>query len=215
MIEKLPPNEIVKIVQSAPEQTVFDWKQDFHAPRDDDAKGEIVKDLMAIANGTAFTHGTGYVFYGVHPGRPDPVVGASETWDDAKLQQIVASVLDPVPEFLLYDVDAGSGRTVVVLHVPMSKKPFHVMAKDLGRLREGQAVIRQGSSTRGITRADHMRLYLTVGGGYVEQVLQRYGQAAQIAHAENTRLQVLQQEQARLIRQMESMAGLPRGTIPT
>jgi hypothetical protein len=42
---------------------VFDWKRDFREPRDDKAKGELVKDLMAVANGTAFTHGPGYVFY--------------------------------------------------------------------------------------------------------------------------------------------------------
>jgi hypothetical protein len=126
MIEKLTLEAILAIVRTTPEQTVFDWKQDLRVPRDDESKGEIVKDLMAVANGTAFTHHDGYVFYGVHASRPDPVVGVSETWDDAKLQQLVASVLDPAPEFLLYDVDAGAGRTVVVLHVPMSKKPSYV-----------------------------------------------------------------------------------------
>jgi hypothetical protein len=214
MIEKLPLPEILEILRKTPEQTVFDWKQDFSVPLDDDAKGEIVKDIMAVANGTAFTHHDGYVFYGVQPGRPDPVVGVSETWDDANLQQLVAAVLDPVPEFLLYDVDGGAGRTVTVLHVPRSRQPFHVAKKNLGKLREGQAVIRQGSSTRGLMRADHMRLYLTVGGGYVEQVLQQYGAAAQMTQAQNARIQLLQQEQARLVRQMESITGLPPGTLP-
>jgi hypothetical protein len=213
MIEKLTLDVIASIVKTTPEQAVFDWKQDFRAPRDDDAKGEVVKDVMAVANGTAFTHGDGYVFYGVHPNRPDPIVGVAETWDDAKLQQLVASVLDPVPEFLLYDVDGGAGRTIVVLHVPMSKQPFHVMAKDLGKLREGQSMIRQGSTTRGVTRDDQIRLYLTVGGGYVDQVLQRHGAAAQMANAENTRLQLLQQQIDQTKREMESMSGLPRGTL--
>jgi hypothetical protein len=141
------------------------------------------------------------------------VVGVSETWDDAKLQQLAASVLDPVPEFVLYDVDASGGRCIVVLHVPHSVRPFHVIKRDLGKLREGQAVIRQGSSTRGVTRTDHIKLYLTVGGGYVEQVLQQYGAAAQMAHAQNTRIQLLQQQEADIRRQMERMTGLPPGSL--
>lgn len=213
MIDKLTPAEVTAFLRATPEQTVFDWKQDFTAPRDDVAKGEILKDLMAIANGTAFSRGTGYVFYGVHASRPDPIVGVSETWDDANLQQLAATVLDPTPEFLLYEIDAGDGRTVMVLHVPMSKQPFHVAVKDVGKLREGQATIRQGSSTRGLTRADHIRLYLTVGGGYVEQVLQQYGAAAQLTQAQNARVQILQQEQDGLLRQMESMTGLPLGSL--
>ena len=215
MIEKLTVAEIVEVLRTTPEQTVFDWKQDMRVPKDDDARSEFIKDLMAVANGTAFTHDTAYVFYGVHPSRPDPVVGISEMWDDANLQQLAASVLDPLPEFVLYDVDAGSGRTLAVLHVPRSRRPFHVIKRDLGKLREGQAVIRQGSSTRGLLHDDHMRLYLTVGQGYVEQVLQQYGAAAAITQAQNTRIQLLQQEQARLVRQMESMAGLPPGSLPT
>ena len=186
---------------------MFDWKQDLHVPRDDESRSEIVKDVMSIANGTAFTHQTGYVFYGVQPLGPNPIVGTTAVWDDAKLQQLVASVLDPVPEFLLYEVDGGSGRTLAVLHVPMSKRPFHVVRKDIGKLREGQSTIRQGSSTRGITRADQLKLYLTVGGGYVDQVLQQYGQAAQMANAENTRLQLLQQQIAKLEGDMRRAAG--------
>lgn len=207
MIEKLTTDEIAEILRTKPEQTVFDWKQDFRAPRDDDAKGEVIKDLMAIANGTAYTRNTGYVFYGVVPA-DDPFVGVSETWDDASLQQLAASVLDPRPDCLLYDVDAGAGRNVLVLHVPAARQPFYVAKRNLGKLREGQALIRQGSATRGVLHEDHKRLYLTVGNGYVEQVLQQYGQAAQMTHAENNRIQLLRQEQRDLRRQMARIAGL-------
>jgi hypothetical protein len=68
VITKLTLGRIIEILQTTPEQTVFDWKQDFRVPRDDDAKGEVIKDLMAIANGTAFTRSDGFVSYGMRPG---------------------------------------------------------------------------------------------------------------------------------------------------
>jgi hypothetical protein len=212
VIEKLEPADVIRIVKTTPEQTVFDWKRDFHEPRDDDAKGEVVKDLMAVANGTAFTHRPGYVFYGVEPRRPDPIIGVTEHWDDAKLQQLAASVLDPVPNFVLYEVDGGAGRTVIVLHA-MATMPFHVVKRDIGRLREGQSMIRQGSATRGVTQADQVRLYLTPEGGYVQQVLQQHGAAAQMTQATNERIRILQAEEQQLRRDMERMAGLPPGSL--
>src|SRR3970282_1410387 len=79
-----------------PEQSVFDWKRDFTPPRDDDAKAEFVKDVLAVANATAFSHGTGYVLYGVDPRHSgEKLIGISEGYDDASLQQLLTLAAAP------------------------------------------------------------------------------------------------------------------------
>jgi hypothetical protein len=98
---------------------------------------------------------------------------------------------------------------IAVVRVEAPRQPFYIAGRDIGKLREGQSTIRQGSVTRGVTNIDHQRLYLTVGYGYAEQILQKHGVAAQMMTAENERLRVLAQEQKTLVQQMYSMAGLP------
>jgi hypothetical protein len=211
VIQKLSLAEIVHLLTNTPEQSVFDWKRTFQPPRDEVAKGEYVKDVMAIANGTAYTRAPGYVLYGVNPDAPDPLTGVTR-WDDNEAQALVRSALNPVPEFVYYEVDAGEGRWVGVTHV-MPHGGFYVVSRDLGKLREGQSLIRQGSVTRGVTQADHLRLYLTPGFGYAEQLLQHYGAAATTMNAQTARLQANQAAQQALLRQMEAMTGLPRGSL--
>lgn len=208
MIEKLSLEQIVRLFGNTPEQPVFDWKRTFEPPRDGVAKGEFVKDVMAVANGTAFTRSLGFVLYGVNPDAPDPFVGVTTRWDDNEAQAMVRSTLNPVPEFVYYEVDAGEGRWVGVTHI-VPRGGFFVVSRDLGKLREGQSLIRQGSITRGVTRADHLQLYLTPGYGYAEQLLQQYGAAAAMTNAQTARLQQLDNMQQQLVRQMYVSAGLP------
>lgn len=113
------------------------------------------------------------MLYGVNPNAPDPFVGVEERWDDNEAQALVRGALDPLPEFLYYEVDAGHGRWLGVVHIE-PRGGFFVVTRNLGNLREGQCMIRQGSVTRGVTRADHIKLYLTPGYGYAEQFLQHF-----------------------------------------
>jgi hypothetical protein len=89
VITKLSLQEIVELLATKPEQPVFDWKRTFSPPADETAKGEFVKDVMAVGNGTAFSRSTGYVVYGVNPDAPDPVVGVGSRWDDNEAQALV------------------------------------------------------------------------------------------------------------------------------
>ena len=75
----------------------------------------------------------------------------------------------------------------------------------------GRARSRSGKdrSTRGITLEDLTRLYLTVGYGWADQILQKYGAAARLASDQNDRLRILQDEQRKIVQQMYGMAGLP------
>jgi hypothetical protein len=50
----LTVDEVLELLKATPEQAVFDWKQDFVQPTDEDKKGEFLKDLTAIAREAAF-----------------------------------------------------------------------------------------------------------------------------------------------------------------
>jgi hypothetical protein len=144
----------------------------------------------------------------VNPDATDPFVGISERWDDNEAQALVRWALDPVPEFLYYEVPVEGDRWIGVVHV-VPRGGFFVVTRDLGKLREGQSMIRQGSTTRGVRRADQLRLYLTPGYGYAEQLLQQYGAAAAMTNAQTARLQQLDRMEQQLIRQMYASVGLP------
>lgn len=83
MIRTLTIDEALSLVKSTPEQAVFDWKSDFVVLNDEDKCGEFLKDVAAIANACSSSYG--FVVYGVDPRRPDPVLGISQSYDDAKL----------------------------------------------------------------------------------------------------------------------------------
>jgi Schlafen, AlbA_2 len=212
VIQKLTLQQILKTLGTTPEQAVFDWKRTFAPPRDESDKGEFVKDVMAVANATAYSRSLGFMFYGVNPDAPDPVVGIDARWDDNEAQALVRSALAPMPELVYYEVDAGRGRWIGVVHIAPCGG-FFIASRDVGRLREGQCVIRQGSVTRGVTRADHIKLYLTPGYGYAEQLLQHYNVTAQLMNARTGYLQQNQATHDALLRQMEAMSGLPRGSL--
>jgi hypothetical protein len=103
------------------------------------------------------------------------------------------------------------GRAIGVVRVEAPRQPFYIVGRDVGRLREGQITIRQGSVTRGITLEDLTRLYLTVGYGWADQILQKYGAAARLASAQNDRLRILQDEQRKIVQQMY---GMPARNVP-
>ena len=208
-IQRLTLAQILDLVRTRPEQVVFDTKRDFAPPRGDGARAEFIKDVVAIANGTAFTGGPGFIVYGVDPNLSDPVLGVSERYDDAALQQLVAAHVEPMIEFVFYDdVDAGQDRRLAVLQLQPSRQPFHVIVKDVGGLRDGTSFIRQGSSTRGVRRADWMRLCLGPDSQYLAAALRQHGQEAAMMNAQANLSRVLQDDIDRIDRDMRRMVGL-------
>ncbi|MCM8620316.1 MAG: ATP-binding protein [Candidatus Accumulibacter sp.] len=172
MITALTIDEILQFLAKTPEQAVFDWKQDFVHPADDDARGELIKDIAAIANASVLSYG--FIFYGVDPRRPDPLVGITRPYDDARLQQLVQGKLEPIPSFLYYEVSAGP-KTVGVIQVAPSKKRPYIIRVDIGRIRKGQIVIRRGSSTDGVTLDDLAEFFYGQYSQYFANVRQRLG----------------------------------------
>src|SRR5437879_4917865 len=102
MMKTLTIDDVLELVKKAPEQAVLDWKRNFVIPNDDEKRGEFIKDLSAVANACSSSYG--FIVYGVAPGNPDPVVGITQTYDDARLQQLANGKIEPLPEFLYYEV---------------------------------------------------------------------------------------------------------------
>lgn len=168
MITKLDFKDIIEILKKTPEQALFDWKKDFTFNNSEDEKAEFIKDISAVANGTI--NSGGYLFYGVNPKAADAIVGmTSNDVDDATLQQFVKGKIEPPITFLKYEV-MHSGKKVVIVHVPMSRKRPHIISCDIGKLRQGQILIRVGSSTRGIQRNDLLECFYGNSSPYFPNV---------------------------------------------
>jgi predicted HTH transcriptional regulator len=211
VIKTLSVEQICAFLKATPEQALFDWKRDLRlAGVQDPKKAELVKDVAAIANAT--WTGPGFIFYGVDPGGPDPVVGLSEGHDDAQIQQLLADKIDPQVQFLYYEVKAMEKR-IGVIHVDQSLTRPHLVARDFGGLKAGQYLIRQGSSTRPGIRKDLMELFYGRQSPYLGAVLKQYGVDALRMQAAANYSRVLQDEQKTLLRQMEASMGLPHGSL--
>jgi predicted HTH transcriptional regulator len=180
MITALTIDEIRQFLAQMPEQAVFDWKRDFTLPTNDDARGELIKDIAAVANASALSHG--FIFYGVDPRQKDPVVGISQSYDDACIQQLVQGKLDPVPHFLYYEVSARSKSVAVIQVEPSKKRPFIIRA-DIGKIRKGQIVIRRGSSTDGATLNDLFEFFYGQNSQYFSNVVKQLAIKAQYQQA--------------------------------
>jgi len=188
MITQLTTTQIEQVIKSTPEQTIFDWKKDINPAK----RSEVLKDIVAIANAT--TSSPGFIFYGVNPNEGNPFCGISKHFDDSELQQLVKSKCEPGITFLYYEVTFGPS-TIAVIHIEPSVNRPHIITKDFENLREGQILIRRGSSTEGIKFNDLMECFYGKTSPYLGAVLQHYGANAQQvnAHAQvmNQHMQLL------------------------
>jgi predicted HTH transcriptional regulator len=210
MIRKLTIDEVIALVQSAPEQSVFDWKSDFTFPIDEETRGEFIKDLAAIANGCESSYG--FIVYGVNPQKPDPILGITQSYDDAKLQQLVKGKIKPTPTFVYYEVSFGSMLVGVVQVSPTRLRP-HIISVDLGKVRNGQIPIRRGSCTDGVTLEDLQEFFYGQSSGYFPGVVQQLQAQAQGKFADVAYMRELREQADQSLRDMESISGLPRGTL--
>lgn len=209
MIVKLTLQQIIGILRSTPEQSLFDWKRDLDIGSND-KKGELIKDVSAIANGTV--RSKGYIFYGVDPNRKDPIVGIRGHLDDAQLQQIVNKKIEPEIEFVYYEVTSDQAK-VGVIHISLSTRKPHIISYDYGKIREGQIFIRRGSSTRGINFNDLVNIFYGANSPYLREILQRYGAGAALLRAETEYQKELRAQEQSIRRDMEGIVGLPPGTL--
>jgi predicted HTH transcriptional regulator len=210
MIQQLTIDEIVNLVRSAPEQALFDWKSDFCLPKDDDSRGEIVKDIAAIANAAASSYG--FIVYGVDPRKPDAIIGVTNQYDDARLQELVRGKIEPSVDFVYYEVSFGAKIVSVIQIKPIRSRP-HIIRVDLGRVRKGQIPIRRGSSTDGVTLNDLFEFFYGQSSGYFPQIVKKLGLDVAQQNATNQYLRILQDQANQALRDMEVTLGAPRGSL--
>ena len=206
MITALTIDEVLAFLKKTPEQAVFDWKVDFVQPTNDEARGELIKDITAIANASALSYG--FIFYGVDPRRLDPLVGISAPYDDAKIQQLVQGKVDPLPSFLYYEISAGPKIISVIQVAPSKRRPF-IIRVDLGRIRKGQIVIRRGSSSDGVTLDDLAEFFYGPNSQYFANVRHKLGLDVQRQQAFNEHIAQLERGAERAEDQIWQSVGLP------
>ena len=204
MISALNIDEIISLVKSTPEQTAFDWKSDFVPPKDNEKRGEIIKDIVAIANASPLSYG--FIVYRVDPRKPDPIVGITSHYDDSKLQQLLKDKVEPLPEFLYYEVSTGA-KTVSVIQVSPSKKRPFIISVDIGKIKAGQIPIRRGSSTGGVKLSDLFEFFYGSTSGYFPGIIQRLQIDVQRQNALNTYLQELRRGAEQAERDMRDILG--------
>ena len=210
MIRQLTIDEITEMVSNIPEQNAFDWKQDFSPPKDDNSKGEILKDITSIANSSVDSYG--FIVYGVNPNKPNVLVGVTNKYDDARLQQLINGKVEPAIEFIYYEVSYGS-KTISVIQVAPSRRRPHIIRVDLGKVRKGQIPIRRGSSTDGVTLNDLIEFFYGQSSGYFPQVIEKLHLSVAQQNATNEYLKILQDQRDQALRDMEVASGLSPGSL--
>jgi hypothetical protein len=111
----------------------------------DEAKAELLKDILAFAN--SWRRADAYILLGIAEvkGGRGQVVGISSHIDDAQLQQFVNSKVQR-PIQLSYTAMQLDGKGVAVIHIPLQERPFYLQ-RDYGRLKADTVYIRRGSAT--------------------------------------------------------------------
>ena len=210
VMKTLTVDEVIEMVKKTPEQSAFDWKSDFVLPSDDEKRGEFIKDLSAIANASPSSYG--FIVYGVDPRRPDPIIGISQSYDDAKLQQLAQGKIDPFPEFLYYEVSTGP-KLIGLLQVAPTRRRPHIITVDIGKVRKGQIVIRRGSSTDGVTIKDLFEFFYGQTSGYFPGIIQKLQNYTHQRLADVEYMRELRAQKNETLRDMEVIAGVPRGSL--
>ena len=155
MIKKLTEEEIIKKLNSYPEQSKFDWKKEINL-LNEHKKSEIAKDVIAIANAHGNTDG--FIIYGVNPEKEDPIIGTSTTIDDATIQQIVNSRVKKSIDFLYFEEELKGKKIGIIKITKNQKRPF-IVKENYGILKKGTIPIRKGSSTDFASEEDLEKMY--------------------------------------------------------
>jgi len=210
VIQVLTLDDVLALLKKTPEQGAFDWKTDFVVPNDDEKRGEFLKDLAATANSA--WNSPAFIFYGVDPRRPDPVVGITIRYDDASLQQLARGKIEPTPEFLYYELTLGP-RVVGVVQVQPTRRRPHIIAVDMGKVRRGQILVRRGSSTDGATIGDLLEFFYGQTSDHFPGFLKRMQMHTQQQAALTAYLQELRAQSNDALRDLEISVGAPPGSL--
>ena len=139
--------ELLEELLFSDEGATLDFKRDQYAfeGATKEAKGELLKDILAFAN--AFRQSHAYILIGVEEkrGARSKVVGVAEHLDDAKLQQFVNSKTH-TPVTFSYREATHDGQSIGILHIPLQLRPVYATV-DYGKVKKDVVYVRHGSST--------------------------------------------------------------------
>lgn len=125
----------------------LDFKEEQYrfAGATDEEKSELLKDVLAFANG--WRRADAFILLGVREvkGGPSIVVGISQDLDDAQIQQFVNSKTQRPVTFSYRALQVRQER-VGVIHIPVQTRPVF-LKKDFGKLKKGAVYLRRGTST--------------------------------------------------------------------
>ena len=129
------------------EGSALDFKRDQYSfdGADNNAKSELLKDILAFAN--AWRRTIAYILIGVDDvkGGRSKLVGIKAHLDDAKLHQFVNSKIQRPIEFS-YQPFRAENVEIGVIEIPIQERPFY-LKKQFGKLRKNVVYKRDGSST--------------------------------------------------------------------
>ena len=142
----IDPGLIEQLLMSD-EDVTLDFKRDQYEfdGASKEAKSELLKDVLALAN--AFRRSDAYILVGVDEkrGGRSEVVGVASHLDDAKLQQFVNSKTQ-MPVTFSYHQAVHDNLPIGVIHIPLQSRPFYATS-DYGKVRKELVYVRRGSST--------------------------------------------------------------------
>ena len=129
------------------EGAALDFKRDQYPfdRADDNAKSELLKDILAFAN--AWRRTTAYILIGVDEvkGGRSKIVGVDVHLDDAQLHQFVNSKTQRSIEFS-YQPFSIEGVEIGVIEIPIQERPVY-LKKKFGKMEKNAVYKRDGSST--------------------------------------------------------------------
>jgi hypothetical protein len=140
------------------ESSSLDYKRDQYpfAGASDDEKGELLKDILAFANG--WRHAEAYILIGVEEvtGGRSTVVGVSDHIPENDLQQFVNSKTNR-PVTFSYRAFPFEGKQIGVITVPRQDRPLW-LTRHFGKLQKQVVYYRQGTTTAVATPDDIARM---------------------------------------------------------
>jgi predicted HTH transcriptional regulator len=138
-------NELESLLYES-EGDELDFKWDQYPLTDNAEKGELIKDILAFANGWRRTDA--FILIGVDQakvaGRSTPV-GVTTHLSDSNIQQMVNSKTNQHVSFA-YEEVSFKGLDIGVIKIPVQDRP-RFLTKDFGRLKKDVVYVRRGSST--------------------------------------------------------------------
>lgn len=139
---------LVETLLNMAESNTLDFKQAQYpfAGESDEAKSELVKDILAFAN--AWKTSDAHIVIGAKDGagKRATVQGVANQLDDADVQQLVNGKTN-VPVVFAYIPASVDGLPIAVIRVAQAQQRPIFLRKRLGPLREGEVFVRRGSST--------------------------------------------------------------------